>query len=191
MCTPECNYMQLAWCYVEAGCQSHFNRLTNVETLRPHNGAWSYEFCGSANCWSLSQTPTGETISFNNATHCPEGPGCDHYRHCECLFEGMTLPKHISTIVGNPLYGTHCEIAWDLLPGTTSYTEQPECMEGERYADKEKDPGTCSKECNWHYKHWCYVEIGVLQRFPRISAREISKSHVSHGYWSQLCNVWQ
>merc|ERR1740123_1851995 len=69
MCTPECNYMQLAWCYVEAGCQSHSNQLTSVETLRPHNAAYSYEFCGSANCWSISQTPTGEAIGFNNATH--------------------------------------------------------------------------------------------------------------------------
>jgi hypothetical protein len=69
------------------------------------------------------------------------------------------LPASVSKIVGNPLYGTHCEIAWDLLPGTKSYTEAPECMEGEKYEGKDVDPDKCSKECNWHYNHWCFVEM--------------------------------
>jgi len=164
MCTPKCNWKQNVWCFVEEGCVTHINTLTSVETLRPHHAAFSYEVCGSANCFANQENGV-----FKTGHACPEGPGCEHYNHCECLFEGTTLPASVSDYEGNPLYGTHCEIAWDLLPGTKSYTDQPECMEGE---SEGVDPDKCSKECNWHYNHWCYVEMGC----PGLAAADITLS---------------
>jgi hypothetical protein len=170
MCTPACNWQQNAWCYVREGCATHHHKLTSVETLVPYGAAYSYEICGSANCFDNI-----EDGKFTGGSNCPEGPGCDYYHHCECLFEGTTLPASVSTVVGNPLYGTNCEIAWDLLPGTKSYTEHPECMEGEKYEGKDVDPDKCSKECNWHYNHWCFVEMGC----PGLAAEDIILSKYS------------
>jgi hypothetical protein len=33
-------------------------------------------------------------------------------------------------------------------------------MEGEKYEGVDVDPDKCSRECNWHYNHWCFVEMG-------------------------------
>jgi len=139
MCTQNCNYMQIPWCYVDSGCIGYDHTATSLVGLSETGVSWSYAVCGAHDCGA------------DWVDHlCPAGPGCKHDHHCRCLFEGMTLPTQTADATGNPLYGTHCEMEWDELLGTEVHN--PACM-GD-------DADHCSKECNWHQAHHCYVEVG-------------------------------
>ena len=154
MCTHACNCQLNAWCFVREGCATHRYELTSVETPRQYDADYSHEICGSAN-----RRDNVEDNKFDSGSNCPEGPGCDHFHHCECLFKGTALPAGVSTVLVNPLCGTNCEIAWNLLSKTKGYTVHHECMKGQNHAGNDVDPDKCSKEYSWHYDHWCYAEM--------------------------------
>jgi len=139
---PDCNFMNLPWCYVKDGCTGAWHVQSGVVA----GAAYSYDMCGAPDC----------SVGAWDDALCPAGVGGehDHEKTCHCLFEGTTLPEESAAYYGNPLYGTNCEEEWDEMPGTKNYaagkTENCFGAEGEE----------CTKECNWRHARWCFVEKG-------------------------------
>jgi len=140
-CTKKCNFLYLPWCFVETGCEGADHSPTSVIGLSS-GVSYSYAVCGAPTCGPNNW----------DDVQCPAGRGCDN--QCHCLFEGKTLPDDTAAKAGNPLYGTNCDEAWDVMPGTKYYNDgvNANCF-GEE-ADE------CSRECNWRHGHFCFVEVG-------------------------------
>jgi len=161
MCDKGCNFMNMEWCYVEAGCEGSFpttlkdsngDPLVDDETNEPLSLAYSYAACHNPYCWNDFEV-------WNEG--CPGGHGCDdpfllarNSETCKCKFQGTHLPDEAANKSGNKYYGTAC-MKWDLLPGTVYYKDDVECPASRM----------CDKGCNFLNLEWCYVEQGCRGSF--------------------------
>ena len=156
--SPDFNWCQLPWCFVDSHCASRIESVV-------FNGSmayYSYDTCGNApDCYN----------DFAGDKRCPYDPyGTKSYKvhkggHCECHLHGGQLPADVymlyplqepgkyANLTHINVYGTTCA-AWDQMPGTPWAQYCP------------RDADWCHSETNWCQLPWCYVSVHCRSRIP-------------------------
>ena len=171
--SPDFNWCQLPWCYVNSSCASRI-------PTRVFNGSmayYSYDSCGNApDCYH----------DFRQDVRCPYDPyGSMNYKvhkagGCECVLHGSTLPAEVynlypstepgkyANLTHTSIYGTTCA-AWDQIPGSPWAQYCP------------YDADWCHSEHNWCQLPWCFVGE---QCSSRIASQTFNGSSVAayHSY---------
>ena len=171
-CHRENSWCAAAWCYVDSSCPTWTSTsvFKDVEATVNLALGYSYERCGSTNCYT-NQSAEGCPYDWDGTC-------------CDCTY-ASGLPEKFwkgGKYANMPMissYGVQCA-GWDSIPGTPWYAGYCDTAAGKDY---------CASADSWCNDPWCYVDKDRCNSWVSTSVfKDVPEAPATLGYSYKHCN---